>query len=38
MNDDLLNKSLKQGKQFNVYQDKIKQHITKTNKNLKISP
>lgn len=29
MNDDLLNKSLKQGKQFNTYQNKIKHHITK---------
>jgi hypothetical protein len=37
MNNDLLNISLKQGKQFNVYQTKIKHHITestfKQNKN-----
>jgi hypothetical protein len=30
MNNDLLNISLKQGKQFNTYQNKIKQNITKS--------
>lgn len=35
MNDDLFKISLNQGKQFNMYQSKIKKHVTKVNTNRK---